>query len=73
MRIYLVNPSDVAFRVGVITRVGCMCSVLLHQHSTVCVHFRYGPMTCSPSLKMALSTGFGNSVSLLSAIQATRF
>ncbi len=29
-------------------------------------------MTCSPSCKMALSIGFGNSVSLLFAIQATR-
>jgi len=38
----------------------------------ICVHFRYGPMTCSPSWKMALSIGFGNSISLLPAIQATR-
>jgi hypothetical protein len=29
-------------------------------------------MTCSPSLKMALSIGIRNSISLLSAIQATR-
>ena len=38
----------------------------------LCVHFRYGPMTRSPSLKMALSIDFRVSVSLRSAIQATR-
>jgi len=37
-----------------------------------CVHFRYGPMTRSPSLKMALSIDSRGSVSLRSAIQATR-
>src|SRR5437879_11784854 len=38
----------------------------------ICIHFRCGPMTCSPSLKMALSIGFRDSISLLSTIQATR-
>jgi len=37
-----------------------------------CVHFRYGPMTRSPSLQMALSINSRVSVSLRSAIQATR-
>jgi len=38
----------------------------------LCVHFRYGPMARSPSLKMALSINSRVSVSLRSAIQATR-
>jgi hypothetical protein len=37
-----------------------------------CVHFRYGPMTRSPSLQMALSINSRGLVSLRSAIQATR-
>ena len=36
------------------------------------VHFRYGPMTRSPSRKMALSVDFTSFVSSTSATQATR-
>ena len=37
-----------------------------HFRGHFCVHFRYGPMARSPSLKMALSIGFRKEVSLLS-------
>jgi hypothetical protein len=64
-------------------RSGCSdpcCLHSAHESSTsgmrfrghLCVHFRYGPMTRSPSLKMALSIDSRVSVSLHSAIQATR-
>jgi len=36
--------------------LGLRILVLFRGH--LWVHFRYGPVTCSPSLKMALSVGF---------------
>ena len=42
-----------------------------HFRGHLCVHFRYGPVTRSPSSWMALSMGFRVSVSLHPAIQAT--
>jgi len=37
----------------------------------LCVYFRYGPMTRSPPIRMALSIDFPDSVSFLLTIQAT--
>lgn len=44
-----------------------------HFRGHLCVHFRYGPVTRSHPLRIALSMGFRYSVSLLPAIQATEF